>query len=127
MTSVLIKPPVGPDPAMRSIAEPEQILTALTSPQFDVVDYAGRYAGLARALDLDFPHIMRTLRFVPACVEAAHHGPLRRQIGELIAERQVLVRNMTPLILDQLLVRLRRPGEHELVTTVLRLLICAEN
>lgn len=120
MTSVLAKPAPGPEPAPKTVNDPGQIVGALTSSQFDVVDYAGRYASLARALKLDFSHIMRTLRYIPACVEAAHHGPLRRQIGELIAERQTLARNLTPLILDQLLARLHHPGAHELVTTVLR-------
>jgi hypothetical protein len=77
-----------------TISDPKQIIGVLTSPQFDVVDYAPRYARLGEALKLDFSHILRTLEFVPICVESAKHAPLRRQIGELIAADQVRVRNM---------------------------------
>lgn len=104
---------------MRTLATSAEIGAVLHSPQFDVVDYSARHANLARALNLDFSHILRTLQFVPACLDAARHSGVRREIGELIAERQAAVRSMSPLILDALLAPLSQPGEYELVTSVL--------
>lgn len=103
-----------------TISDPKQIISVLTSPQFDVVDYAPRYARLGEALKLDFSHILRTLEFVPICVESAKHAPLRRQIGELIAADQVRVRNMAPLVAAGLLAPLRQAGDYDLVSAVLK-------
>ena len=102
-----------------TIKDPAQILSVLGSPQFDVFDYAARYTQLAKALKLDFSAILRTLRFVPACAAAEQHAPLRREIGELIANRQTLVRNMAPLIAAQCLAPLGQDGEHDLIASAL--------
>lgn len=101
------------------IDEQERALSVLTSPQFDVVDYAGRYQQLGKALKVDFSNILRTIAVVPACVSAANHAPIRKTIAELITSRQSRIRNLAPLIARECILQLSEPGEHDLVATVL--------
>jgi hypothetical protein len=92
--------------------------SVLTSPFLDVTPFADRVAALAARTGLDFSATVFALRALPLATPRGPHAPMRRALAAMMAPRLPVLRERLPGIVADRFTVLSRPGEVEMMETV---------
>lgn len=99
------------------------VLALLQSPDFDVVDYAGRCRTLAARLGIGLEDILFAYAHLPLCLRGSEHLAKRRAVARHVASAQPALFAALPGLVRRHLAMLGQPGRHDVLNGAIRPLV----